>query len=117
MTNKNKKINKILSNIMTLAMVFMMSLNTYVFALEDGDVKNILIEVTQVLLTIAGLVCVGKLIQIGIMYMMSSAVDKSNAKSAVLPWLVGTIVCFGAAWIGGTLITIFDTGKENVLSY
>ena len=41
-------------------MVFMMSLNTYVFALEDGDVKNILIEVTQVLLTIAGLISSGK---------------------------------------------------------
>ena len=81
-----------------------------VFATEptgQEDVEEILTEITQVLLVIAGLACAGKLVHIGILYMTSSAVDKSNAKSAVLPWLIGTIVCFGAAWIGGAIIGIF----------
>lgn len=80
------------------------------------DVEEILTEITQVLLVIGGLACVGKLVHIGILYMTSSAVDKSNAKSAVLPWLIGTIVCFGAAWIGGAIISIFKI-DTNVLGY
>ena len=114
--NNKKKINKFLSNIMTFAMLFVMITNTSVFATGSDVVNKILKEVTTVLLTIAGLVCTGKLIQIGILYMTSSAVDKSNAKSAVLPWLVGTIVCFGAAWIGGTIIDILRIEK-GVLEY
>lgn len=76
-----------------------------------------LTEITQVLLVIAGGACVGKIIHIGIQYVMSSAADKSNAKMALLPWLVGTIICFGAAVIGPAIIGIFNTGNTNVLSY
>lgn len=101
-----RKFNKFLSNVMTLLMIIMMFMNTYVYATGEDVVESVLLEVTEVLLTIAGLVCVGKLIHIGILYMTSSAAEKSNAKAAVLPWLIGTIVCFGAAWIGGTIIDI-----------
>lgn len=73
----------------------------------NDTVDGILTEILVVLLGVSGAVCVGKLIHIGILYMTSSAVDKSNAKSAVLPWLIGTIVCFGAAWIGPWIIDIF----------
>ena len=111
---KKQKSNKFLSGILTFAMIF---LNTYVFAVDNGGpVDDILKGITEVLLVIAGLVCVGKLIQIGIMYLTSSAVEKSNAKSAVLPWLIGTIVCFSAATIGKVIIGILEVDK-NVLSY
>ena len=80
---------------------------------------NVLIEVTEILLVVAGLVCVGKLIHIGIKYMMTAAADKSDAKMALVPWLVGTIVCFGAAWLGGSIIEIISGSNANkpVLSY
>ena len=48
--------------------------------------------------------------------MTSSAVEKSNAKAAVLPWIVGTIVCFGAGWIGPMIINMFKIGVD-VLDY
>ena len=48
--------------------------------------------------------------------MTSSAVEKSNAKAAVLPWIVGTIVCFGAGWIGPMIINMFKIGGD-VLDY
>lgn len=113
---KKSKVNKFISNIMTLCMLLMMFLNTYTFATGDGTVNRVLTDVTEVLLTVAGLVCVGKLIHIGILYMTSSAVEKSNAKAAAFPWLIGTIVCFGAAWIGGSIIQILKIDKD-VLDY
>ena len=47
---------------------------------------------------------------------MSSAMDKSNAKMAVLPWIIGTFLCFGAAVIGPAIINIFKV-TDNVLDY
>lgn len=113
---RKSKINKFVSYIMTLTMLFMMFINTYSYATGNDAVDSVLTEVTEVLLVVAGLACVGKLIHIGILYLTSSAVDKSNAKSAVLPWLIGTIVCFGAAWIGSTIINIIKIDKD-VLEY
>lgn len=82
----------------------------------DDSVIEILTEVTQVLLVIAGGACVGKIIHIGILYVSSTAADKSNAKTALLPWLIGTFVCFGAATIGPAVIGIFKVNK-SVLEY
>ena len=82
----------------------------------DASVIAILTEVTQVLLVIAGGACVAKIIHIGILYVTSSAADKSNAKMALLPWIVGTFLCFGAATIGPAIINILRVDKD-VLSY
>ena len=114
---KKKLSNRIISDILTFSLLFSMFVNTVAFGAEEDPVTRILLDVTQVLLTIAGLVCMGKLLQIGIMYMTKSIEEKSNAKTAVLPWLIGTIVCFGAGWIGRGIIKILDPGKEDVLSY
>lgn len=110
----NKKTNKFISNFITMSVLFSTFLNQIVYATGNETVDNILVEVARVLLVIGGLVCIGKLVQIGIMYMMTSVDQKSNAKTAILPWLVGTIVCFGAAWIGGALINIMKV-EGNVL--
>ena len=87
------------------------------YAVNMGALTAPLTEITQVLLIIAGGACVGKIIHIGIQYVMSSAADKSNAKMALLPWLIGTVICFGAATIGPGIIGIFNTGPTNVLDY
>ena len=43
--------------------------------------------------------------------MTSSAVEKSQAKTALVPWLVGTVVAFGASWIGPAIINLLKIDK------
>lgn len=93
-----------------------------VFAVEvPSEVEKTLVDITEILLLIGTAVCIGKVIHIGILYVTSTAVEKSQAKQAILPWIIGTVVCFGAATIGGAIIDIFmgeNSGlPNNVLSY
>lgn len=115
MIMEKKNNNTLMINFITFSILFSTLVNQYVYASDSETIVNsILIDVTQVLLVLAGLVCLGKLIQIGIMYMTSSAVEKSNAKSALMPWLVGTFVAFGASIIGPAIIHIISDGMENM---
>ena len=77
------------------------------------DVVTTLTGITEILLLIGTAVCVGKLIHIGILYLTSTAIEKSNAKQALFPWILGTIICFGAATIGGAIIKIFLDSVGN----
>ena len=99
----------------------MLCFTNVVFASEiqfGEEVTGPLKEITQVLLLVAAGVCIGKVIHIGILYVMSSAMDKSNAKMAILPWLIGTFLCFGAAVIGPAIINVFSEGlPDGVLNY
>ena len=83
------------------------------------EVKTTLENITKILLLIATAVCIGKVIHIGILYLTSTAFEKTQAKQAILPWLIGTIICFGAATIGSAIINVFlKSGLPNdVLSY
>lgn len=120
----SRKWNRILSMVFTFFMIF--SLFTCVFAdastKKDDNIANMkeilepLIRITQVLLLVGAGVCIGKLIHIGILFVTSSAAEKSNAKMAMLPWVIGTFVCFGASTIGGFIIKILMVNKD-VLSY
>ena len=109
---KKMNIKKYISTLMTIVIMLFNVVSATGGA--TSAVNSILGDILSVLLGVSGAVCVGKLIHIGILYMTSSAMDKSNAKSAVLPWLIGTIVCFGAAWIGPWIIDIFRV-DGNVL--
>lgn len=113
----DKKFNRIITiliNVFTICVC----LNNVAWATNGTETVNkILSEILTVMLGLGGAVCVGKLIHIGILYMTSSAVEKSNAKSAVLPWIIGTIVCFGASWIGPLIISLVKpNGNGDVLS-
>ena len=111
-----RKMNKVFSNIFTLTLMCLMFLNSYSYASGPNlsPVTDVLTDILQILLGLGGFICVGKLVHIGILYMTSSVVDKSNAKAAVIPWLVGTVVCFGAGWIGPMIIGILKI-EGNVL--
>ena len=119
MRNLNKK--KLITAIFN-AFLIVFYINT-VFGVEvPPEVNETLINFTRILLLIGTAVCVGKMIHIGILYVTSTAVDKSNAKQALLPWLIGTFVCFGAATIGGAVIKLFmsawsEDGPPSVLDY
>ena len=86
------------------------------------EVQNTLTSLTKILLLIGTAVSIGKIIHIGILFVTSTAMDKSTAKQAALPWVIGTIVTFGAATVGGEIIKIIqnalkDAGISNVLDY
>ena len=84
------------------------------------DVRDTLVDITQILLLVGSGVCIVKVIHIGILYLTATAVEKSHAKEAIFPWLLGTIICFGAATIGNAIIKIFTQGSalpSDVLSY
>lgn len=118
---KFNKMGKILTNAVFYIVTFL-SFGNIVLASSgittDGTITNTLKDITQIILIIGAAVCVGKCIQIGIMYTMSSANEKSNAKMALIPWVIGAIVCFGAATIGGAVINIIGNDMpDNVLDY
>lgn len=110
---------KVLGNIVTVLLVLLCFCST-VFADSsvtiDDTVTGTLTEITRILLLVGAGVCIGKVIHIGILYVTSSAADKSNAKMALMPWLIGTFVCFGAATIGGYIISLLSI-TTDVLNY
>ena len=94
--------------------------NTVFGVVVPSEVEETLVKITKILLLIGTAVCIGKVIHIGILYVTSTAVEKSQAKQAILPWIIGTIICFGAATIGGAIINIFENSgglHSNVLEY
>ena len=100
----------------TFYLFVLLNFCTFVLASSDADLSGIiptLTEITRILLLIGGGVCIGKVIHIGILYVTTSAVDKSNAKMAIIPWLVGTLVCFGAATVGSFIINIIGGGDDG----
>lgn len=106
----NKK--KIFSNFAFYTWFFLNFGTNVLAGSVDSSVTGTLTEITQIILIIGAGVCIGKCIQIGIMYVMSSANEKSNAKMAMIPWIIGTIVCFGAATIGKFIINTI--GGSNI---
>lgn len=86
--------------------------------INSGAIDSELGEIVAILFLIAGAVCIGKFIHIGILFLVGSVQDKSNAKQSLIPWLIGTIVCAGAATIGPLVIKIIGGGLGgNVLDY
>lgn len=104
-----KKVEKLI-NIIFNALLILSFTSSIVFAddvMVPQEVETTLQNITKILLLIGTAVCIGKVIHIGILYLTSTAMEKSMAKQAVLPWIIGTIVCFGAATIGGAIIELF----------
>lgn len=80
-----------------------------------SEIHDTLQTVTNILATIAGFVCVFKLAQIGIMYMLTGANEKSNAKTAILPWIIGAVICGGYLTIGNAVIDMIREHSGSVL--
>ena len=112
-----KNIFKCLMAIMIISIIVCAGM---VFASENEEeipteINNTLTDITRVLSAIAGIVCLFKLIQIGIMYMLTGANEKSTAKTAVLPWIIGAVVCGGYSIIGGAVIDMIRENSGGVL--
>ena len=67
----------------------------------SSDIYNILTSIGMVISVIVGLI-------LGINFMMASAGDKAKVKEALIPYIVGCIVIFGAFGIWKLVINTFN---------
>ena len=110
----NKKTVKILSILLTFAMV--MSISTSAFALNisefngntNGTAANSIKSLSNNiigLLQVAGMaVSIIVLIVLGIKYMMGSTAEKAEYKKTLMPYFIGALLIFGASALAGVAI-------------
>ena len=117
----SKKSIKIVSAILTIALVLILSSST-IFALsspngvDTNKTINGLNKVEEAgegligaVRTIGILVSVGILMVIGIKYMVGSAEEKSSYKKSMMPYIIGAVLLFGASVFAQA---IFDFAEE-----
>ena len=110
----SKKTVKIISTIITAAMILMVSA-TGVFATNvldnikpnttgTGNITNIGNDILGMISVIGTIIAVGVLMVLGIKYMMGSAEEKASYKKTMIPYVVGAILIFAATNIAGIVI-------------
>lgn len=89
---------------------------------SNGDagstaINSKLNDINNVLFTAACIICVIKAVQIGIMFMLNGAGSKGQAKSAILPWIIGAVVCGGYSAIANKVTGLIENkaGEGGVL--
>ena len=108
----SKKTIRIISTIVTVALVLMLLTSTSFAAINrPGDVntskslngmnkvENAGEGIIGAIRTVGMLVSVGILMVLGIKYMMGSAEEKASYKKTMMPYLVGAVLIFGASVI------------------
>ena len=71
-------------------------------------------QIASIMLWIAIVICVFKVIQIGIKLLTSgTGKGKQEAKSSLIPFLIGAVVCFMFVTIGSTIIDILVSGVSG----
>ena len=67
----------------------------------SGSVDETLRNITNILTSVAFIVCVVKMMQIGFKFMMMPANKRSDAKASLVPWAVGVVICTMWFTLGG----------------
>ena len=67
----------------------------------SDDIFNVFSSIGMIISVVVGIV-------LGIIYMMSSAVDKAKVKESLIPYLIGSFVIFGAFGIWKLVINTFN---------
>lgn len=112
-----KKISKIVSVLMIVAMLAMAS--TVVFAQSTdprqitpvqgtgtSSVKSLGQQILGIVQLVGSIAAVVVLVVLGIKYMMGSASEKAEYKKTMIPYLVGAILIFGASAITQVVVNI-----------
>lgn len=76
--------------------------------LKTTDMKNFSDTIYSVLLTLGIILAVVFAVILGIQYMMAAAEDKAQIKEAMIPFIVGCIIIFGAFAIWKALVTVLS---------
>lgn len=111
-----KKISKIMSVVMILAIICMTianvsiaataapNPNTYVGQETDTEgITNIGNQIITIISTIGSIISVIVLVVLGIKYMMGSAEEKAEYKKTLLPYIIGAGLVFAASAIAGVI--------------
>ena len=109
-----KKISKIVSVLMIVAMLAMAS--TVVFAQSTdprtitplqgtgtGSVKSLGQQILGIVQLVGSIAAVVVLVVLGIKYMMGSAEEKAEYKKTMIPYIVGAVLIFGATTIANVV--------------
>ena len=75
--------------------------------IEESELKNISDTVSSVLLTVAVAVTFISIGAMGVTFAIQTVEDKAKVKEAMVPWLIGVLVSFGAYGIWKIVMTIF----------
>ena len=118
----NKKTIRIISTIVTIAMVIMLStpavfadsiggvtINPNTSANGTTNVTNVGNNILGVIRVVGTIIAVGVLMVLGIKYMMGSAEEKASYKKTMIPYIVGAVLIFAASNIA-TYVYDFATG-------
>ena len=111
----NKKTVKIISILLTFAMVMLISTSAFAVDLTNfaGNTNttaaNSVLEISNSIigiLTVAGMaVSIIVLIVLGIKYMMGSTAEKAEYKKTLMPYFIGGILIFGASAIAQVVMS------------
>ena len=124
------KTMKILSIILTIAMIFTISMGTISMAtgaaddqssdstiddlstpngdLDTDNLTNVGANIVSIITTIGIVVAVVVLLVLGIKYMMGSASEKAEYKKTMIPYLVGAVLIFGASAIAKAVVSVSE---------
>lgn len=109
----SKKTIRIISTLLTIAMVIMMTASIAFaadnskpsqFATGGSDVTNGALgsmgkNIVATIRTVAMIAAVIVLMVLGIKYMMGSAEEKASYKKTMMPYIVGAVLVFGAGFV------------------
>ncbi len=122
------KTMKILSIILTIAMIFTISMGTISMAtdtgsdsektinnlfnpsddLSTGNLTDVGANIIDIITTIGIVVAVVVLLVLGIKYMIGSASEKAEYKKTMIPYLVGAVLIFGASAIAKAVVSVSE---------
>ena len=124
------KTMKILSIILTIAMIFTISMGTISMAtgaagdqssdstiddlftpngdLDTDNLTNVGANIVSIITTIGIVVAVVVLLVLGIKYMIGSASEKAEYKKTMIPYLVGAVLIFGAPAIAKAVVSVSE---------
>ena len=75
---------------------------------DEGKLKSASDNIYNILSSIGMIASVVVGIALGIVYMMASAVDKAKVKESIVPYLIGSVIIFGAFGIWKLVINTFS---------
>jgi len=117
----NKKSIRIISTVLTIAIV-LMTLTAPVFAAKENiggvdidtqqpningvdKVESLGNTILTLIRTVGIFISIGILMLLGIKYMMGSAEEKASYKKTMMPYIVGAVILFAASTILTTIIS------------
>lgn len=103
-----------ISEMMSSGKEFLQKGNNVESTIDTGILRDTSNYIYNVLLAIAIIVAIIVAMVLGIQFMMASADEKAKVKEALLPFLVGCIVVFGAFTIWKVAVDIGNSAEKSI---